>query len=88
VTYREHIVGRPRTSLDRVLGEAATTDAELRAMARRAWIERGVVVFLPCDLERMPDFARLMVEGEMQRLHGARINEKAPARTGAEFRKE
>ncbi len=72
MSYREHIVGRPKSSLDRVLGEAATTDGELRTMARRAWRERGVVVFLPCDLERMPDFARLMVEGEMQRLHGAR----------------
>lgn len=70
--YREHAIARPRTSLDRVLGEAATTDGELRAMARRAWREKGVVVFLPSDLERMPDFARLMVEGEMVRVYGER----------------
>ena len=70
-TYREH-VPRIRTSLDRVLGDAATTDAELRAMARRAWLERGVAVFMPGDLARMPDFARLMVEAEMARVHGQR----------------
>ena len=70
--YREHVISRPRTSLDRVLGEAATTDSELRMLARRAWRERGVAVLMPCDLERMPDFARLMIEGEMARVYGAR----------------
>lgn len=72
MTYREHIIARPRTSLDRVLGEAATSEHELRAMAGRAWRQRGVVVFLPCDLERMPDFARLMVEAEARRMYGSR----------------
>lgn len=72
MTYREHVVGRPRTSLDRVLGEAAISERELRAMARRAWRDRGVVVFMPRDLEAMPDWARLMVEAEAARVYGAR----------------
>lgn len=69
--YREH-APRIRTSLDSVLGTTGTTDGELRNMARRAWLQRGVVVFLPGDLERMPDFARLMVEAEAARVHGRR----------------
>lgn len=72
MTYREHIIGRPRTSLDRVLGEAATSERELRRLAKEAWQKANVVVFFKSDLERMPDFARLMVEGEMARLHGTR----------------
>lgn len=73
--YREHIAARPRTFLDCVLGEAATTDDELRIMARRAWRERGIAVFLAVDLARMPDWARLIVEGEMVRTYGGNSDE-------------
>lgn len=43
--YREH-APRMRTSLDGVLGMAATSEGELRTMARQAWQRRGVVVFI------------------------------------------
>lgn len=61
-----------KTSLDRVLGNAPTPPEDLRRMARRAWLERGIPVFLPDDLERMPAMARALVEAEMARIHGAR----------------
>lgn len=60
------------TSLARHLGESSTTDTELRALAARAWRERGVAVFSPCDLDRMPAMARALVEGEAARIYGAR----------------
>lgn len=63
---------RPRTSLDRVLGVAPTSDAEIRALAARAWLERGVVVLTAEDRQRMPEWTRLAIEGEAVRLYGRR----------------
>ncbi len=69
-TYREHIVGRPKSSLDRVLGEAATTDAELMAMRRRAYRDRQFLTFTPADLARLPAFARAAIESAAREIFG------------------
>lgn len=41
-------------------------------MASDAWRKGNVVVFFKTDLQRMPDWARLIVEGEAARIYGAR----------------
>lgn len=63
---------RIRSSLGPRLGETAMTDDELRAMAAAAWRKHGVVVFTKQVLERMPDIARALVEGEARRAYGPR----------------
>ena len=70
--YREHVVGRPRSSFDRLLAEAPMSEGEMRALIRRAWRERGTAVFLRADLERLPAMIRAVVEGEMVRTYGMR----------------
>lgn len=36
-----------RSSLDRHVGRTPTSEEDLRAMARRAWLENGTVVIFP-----------------------------------------
>lgn len=64
MSYREH---RIRTSLERHLGEAPTTEDELRALVRKARTA-GVIVFLRTELDRLPDISRRLIETEHQRL--------------------
>ena len=59
--YREHIVGRPRSSLDRVLGEAATSEHEIMAMRRAAYARR-FYTFTEAELARLSAFARAAIE--------------------------
>lgn len=67
--YREH---RPPTSLARHLGESGMDQEHVREAARAAWRKRGVGVFLPDDLQRLPPIARKLIEGELVRLYGVR----------------
>lgn len=71
-----HIDRRVARSAEcRMTGEPPTSPAEIAALVRRARAVHGVVVFLPSDLARMPDVARLIIEGEHTRLcnNGGRL---------------
>lgn len=59
--YREHIVARPRSSLDRVLGEAETSEGEIMAMRRKAYARR-FYTFTEAELARLSDFTRLAIQ--------------------------
>lgn len=48
-------------------GESATPPEVIEAMVRKAR-QAGVVVFLRAELERMPDMARALIEGEHRRI--------------------
>lgn len=61
-TYREHIVARPRSSLDRVLGEAATSEHEIMAMRKAAYREREFITFTKDELARLSAFARAAIQ--------------------------
>jgi hypothetical protein len=67
---------RIRGSLARYVGETATSDAQIRALAARAWLEGRAVTFLWADLAAMPAMVRALVEGEARRLYGSRRREK------------
>jgi hypothetical protein len=56
-----------RSAECRHVGEAATDPAVIDALVRKARAA-GVVVFLRVELERMPDMARAMIEGEHRRI--------------------
>ncbi len=58
-----------RTSLDRVTGSSPLSEAELRALAAKA-LDRGVIVFMPADLQRLPWQSREIIETEAARLYG------------------
>lgn len=60
-SYREHIISRPRSSLDRVLGERATTDVEMMEMRRAAYARR-FYTFTEAELARLSAFARAAIE--------------------------
>ncbi len=64
--YRSHEV-RIRGSLERTVAEAAAAPAELQRLVERAR-KVGVIVFLKDELERIPDVARLLIEGEHKRI--------------------
>lgn len=64
--YRIHDV-RIRGSLERAVGEAPMSPADLQRLVERAR-EVGVIVFLRSELDRMPDIARNLIEGEHRRL--------------------
>lgn len=70
--YRQHDAPRrsdPQGSLARHVGATPLSEQELRALAARA-LRSGVIVFLKADLEKLPDMARLLIEGEARRLYG------------------
>lgn len=69
VTYRDH---RIRGSLERYAGNPATSDAQIRSLAARAWFEGRAVTFLSADLDAMPAMARALIEGEARRIYGLR----------------
>lgn len=58
---------RIRGSLEVHLGRSATDPAVIDALVRKARAA-GVVVFLKGELERMPDMARAVIEGEHKRI--------------------
>lgn len=58
---------RIRTSLQRYVGESKTSPEEVERLVRKARAA-GVVVFLRADLDRLPDMARALIEGEHKRL--------------------
>lgn len=58
---------RIRTSLQRHVGESATEPGDIAALVRKVR-EAGVVVFLRDELERMPDMALALIEGEHARI--------------------
>jgi hypothetical protein len=62
--YREH---RIRTSLQPFIGNAPTPPEVIEALVRKARAA-GVVVFLKAELDRMPDMARALIEGEHKRI--------------------
>lgn len=62
--YREH---RVRTSLQGHLGVSPTSPEVIDALVRKARAA-GVIVFLRAELERMPEVARLLIEGEHKRI--------------------
>lgn len=62
--YREH---RIRTSLQPHLGQSPTEPEVIQFLVRQARAA-GVVVFLKAELERMPDMARALIEGEHKRI--------------------
>lgn len=66
---REH---RIRGSLERHVGDAATSDAQIRALAARAWMQGRAITFLVADLEAMPAMVRALIEGEARRIYGPR----------------
>lgn len=51
-----------RGSLERHVGTTATTEAEIDAMARRAYRD-GIIVFTRRMLERMKPYERAVLEG-------------------------
>lgn len=63
--YREHPI---RTSLARHVGASNCTDAELRAMAKQAWQERGVGVIFPDQVQNWRD--RALLDRILIRLYG------------------
>jgi len=48
-------------------GRSPTEPAEIERLVRKARAA-GVVVFLRGELERMPDMARMLIEGEHRRI--------------------
>lgn len=58
---------RIRTSLQRYLGQTPTPPADIRLLVRKAR-DAGVIVFLRGELERLPDMARALIEGEHNRI--------------------
>lgn len=72
--YTEH---RPpprseiRDSFGRHVGQAATTESQLRAWVAQAR-RLGVIMFLQVDLERMPPFERTVIEGAARQLYDRR----------------
>jgi hypothetical protein len=70
VTANQYQRDRARSSLDRVQGEAPATEAQIRAMAAKAF-GQGVIMFLRADLQRLPDWSRAVIEGEAKRLYGS-----------------
>lgn len=71
MTYREHVVGRPRTSLDRVLGnDRPSNREELLELRRAVFRERGFISFTEDELERMPSFAKAAIGSEARRILG------------------
>lgn len=58
--YREH-APRIRTSLDGVLGTAATSDREIMAMRRAAYARR-FYTFTEDELAKLPAFSRLAIQ--------------------------
>ena len=64
--YRTHDV-RIRGSLERTVGQAPMSSADLQRLVERAR-EVGVIVFLRSELDRMPDISRAMIEGEHRRI--------------------
>ena len=60
---------RIRTSLQRYVGESATSPEEVERLVRKARAA-GVVVFLRADLERIPWTSREIIEAEARRLYG------------------
>lgn len=59
-------------SLERHIGDAATSDAQIRALAARAWMQGRAITFLLADLDAMPAMARALIEGEARRIYGPR----------------
>lgn len=60
---------RPRTSLDRVLGnDRPSSREELLELRREAYRQRGFVSFSQDELERMPSFAKAAIESEAKRI--------------------
>ena len=69
MTYREHIVARPRTSLDRVLGDSRPSNREeLLELRRAVFREREFITFTREEIDRMPSFARATIESEAKRI--------------------
>lgn len=52
-----------------MVGETATPPAEIHALVRKAR-QAGVVVFLKPDLEQLPAFERVVIEGVHKRICG------------------
>lgn len=69
--YREH---RIPTSLDRHVGRAPMDDAELKRLARAAWLQRGVVILMPDQLLNWHE--RGLIEAAAIKLYGKRTMEK------------
>jgi hypothetical protein len=63
---------RIRGSLERHAGNPATSDAQIRALAARAWMQGRAITFLVADLDAMPAMARALIEGEARRIYGPR----------------
>lgn len=63
------MTARIRTSLDRVVGKAPATEAQIRALAADA-LRLGVIVFLRTDLDRLPWHSQQIIEAEAKRLYG------------------
>lgn len=63
------MIARPRTSLDRVLGnDRPSNREELLELRRAVFRERGFVSFTEDELDRMPSFARAAIESEARRI--------------------
>lgn len=58
-----------RSAECRMVGETATPPAEIHALVRKAR-QAGVVVFLKPDLEQLPAFERVVIEGVHKRICG------------------
>ena len=58
----------PKCALGRLVPNAATSEAELFAMRRRAWREHGLVVFSVHGIEDL--WLRQVITTEAQRLYG------------------
>jgi hypothetical protein len=63
---------RIRGSLERYVGDAAASDAQIRALAARVWMQGRAITFLLADLDAMPAMARALIEGEARRIYGPR----------------
>lgn len=67
--YREHDV-RIRTSLERHVGEAATSEGDLLRKAAAVFAQGRGIYFTPAQLNAMPEYSRRLIEAEAKRLYG------------------
>lgn len=59
--YREHIIARPKSSFDRMAGDAPTSEHEIMAMRRAAYARR-FYTFTEDELAKLPAFSRLAIQ--------------------------
>ncbi len=69
MNHRDHDV-RIRGSLERCVGDAPISEADLLRKAAAVYAEGRGVYFTPAQLKEMPAMVRATIEGEARRIYG------------------